>query len=93
MIWAALTQASGLREWMCDGARSVPREGGLIQVWWNSGYEARGVFTAYSPLRTLAFTWLSVSEPAETRVKFISSRSRWNGHADTWDGAWADCAQ
>lgn len=70
MIWAALAQASGLREWMCDGARGVPREGGLIQVWWNSGYEARGVFTAYSPLRTLAFTWLSVSEPAETSVRF-----------------------
>jgi uncharacterized protein YndB with AHSA1/START domain/uncharacterized damage-inducible protein DinB len=70
MIWAALTQASGLREWMCDGARSVPRKGGLIQVWWNSGYEARGVFTAYQPPGTLAFTWNSPMEPDETSVKF-----------------------
>jgi len=70
MIWTALTQASGLREWMCDGARSVPRKGGLIQVWWDSGYEARGVFTAYKPPGTLAFTWNSPMEPAETSVKF-----------------------
>jgi len=70
MIWTALTQASGLREWMCDGARSVPRKGGLVQVWWNSGYEARGVFTAYKPPGTLAFTWNSPMEPGETSVKF-----------------------
>lgn len=70
MIWEALTQAGGLREWMCDGARTQPRKGGLIQVWWNSGYEARGVFTAWKPPSTLAFTWNSPMEPAETSVKF-----------------------
>lgn len=70
MIWEALTQAGGLRKWMCDGARTQPRKGGLIQVWWDSGYEARGVFTFYSPPRTLAFTWNSPMEPDETSVKF-----------------------
>jgi uncharacterized protein YndB with AHSA1/START domain len=69
MIWDALTQASGLREWMCDGARTVPRKGGLFEVRWNSGYEARGVFTSYLPPRVLAFTWESKSEPGETNVK------------------------
>jgi uncharacterized protein YndB with AHSA1/START domain len=69
MIWEALTQASGLREWMCDGARTQPRKGGLIQVWWNSGYEARGVFTVCKPPGTLAFTWNSPMEPGETSVK------------------------
>ena len=69
IIWEALTQASRLREWMSDGARTVPRKGRLFDVWWNSGYEARGVFTSYLPPRTLAFTWGSASEPGETTVK------------------------
>jgi uncharacterized protein YndB with AHSA1/START domain len=58
-----------LREWMCDGARTVPRKGGLFEVRWNSGYEARGVFTSLKPPSTLVFTWLGTGEPGETSVK------------------------
>jgi uncharacterized protein YndB with AHSA1/START domain/uncharacterized damage-inducible protein DinB len=58
-----------LREWMCDGARTRPVKGGLFEVRWNSGYEARGVFTAWKPPSTLAFTWGSTMEPAETAVR------------------------
>jgi uncharacterized protein YndB with AHSA1/START domain len=57
-----------LRGWMCDGARTQPRKGGLFEVRWNSGYEARGVFTTLRPPSTLAFTWGSAMEPGETRV-------------------------
>jgi uncharacterized protein YndB with AHSA1/START domain len=69
MVFEALAYECRLREWMCDGARSVPRKGGLFNVWWNSGYEARGVFTSYSPTRALAFTWVSPYEPGETSVR------------------------
>jgi uncharacterized protein YndB with AHSA1/START domain len=58
-----------LREWMCDGARTQPRKGGLFDVWWNSGYEARGVFTSLKPPTSLAFTWNSPMEPGETQVR------------------------
>ena len=58
-----------LREWMCDGARTRPVKGGLFEVRWNSGYEARGVFTALKPPSTLAFTWGSTMEPGETQVR------------------------
>jgi len=58
-----------LREWMCDGARTQPRKGGLFNVWWNSGYEARGVFTTWKPPSALAFTWNSPMEPGETQVR------------------------
>ncbi len=58
-----------LREWMSDGARTQPRKGGLFNVWWNSGYEARGVFTTWKPPSALAFTWNSPMEPSETSVK------------------------
>ncbi len=58
-----------LREWMCDGARTRPVKGGLFEARWNSGYEARGVFTALKPPSTVAFTWNSTLEPAETEVR------------------------
>jgi uncharacterized protein YndB with AHSA1/START domain len=58
-----------LREWMCDGARTQPRKGGLFEVRWNSGYEARGVFTMLKPPSALAFTWNSAMEPGETQVR------------------------
>jgi uncharacterized protein YndB with AHSA1/START domain len=58
-----------LREWMCDGARTRPVKGGLFEVRWNSGYEARGVFTTLKPPSTVAFTWGSTMEPGETAVR------------------------
>ncbi len=75
MAFEAFAYECRLREWMCDRARTQPRKGGLYEVRWNSGYEARGVFTAYSPPRglktagSLAFTWLGTGEPGETSVK------------------------
>ena len=58
-----------LREWMCDGARTRPVKGGLFEVRWNSGYEARGVFITCKPPGALAFTWNSPMEPGETQVR------------------------
>jgi uncharacterized protein YndB with AHSA1/START domain/uncharacterized damage-inducible protein DinB len=58
-----------LREWLCDVARTQPRKGGLFEVHWNSGYEARSVFTALKPPGTIAFTWLGIGEPGETSVR------------------------
>ncbi len=68
-VFDSFQYESRLREWMCDGTRTMPRKGGLFHVWWNSGYEARGVFTTYSPPRSLAFTWTSPDEPGDTAVK------------------------
>ena len=75
-----------LREWMCDGTRTAPLKGGLFEVCWNSGYEARGVFTAYSPPRALAFTWGSAMEPGETQRQrhTQAGRGRNQGHADSF---------
>jgi uncharacterized protein YndB with AHSA1/START domain len=68
-VFDSFQYESRLREWMCDGTRTVPHKGGLFHVWWNSGYEARGVFTTYLPPRALAFTWTSPYEPGDTVVK------------------------
>jgi uncharacterized protein YndB with AHSA1/START domain len=70
MIWGALTQASGLREWLCDEARVEPRRGGRIQMNWREGYEVCGVFTSFSPPRSLAFTWAGLDDPGESSVRF-----------------------
>ena len=69
-IFDSVQHECRLREWMCDGARTVPRKGGLFHVWWNSGYEARGVFATYSPprARTIAHPFAQATLVLE-RVK------------------------
>jgi len=68
-VFEAFAYECRLREWMSDGARTQPRKGGLFEVRWNSGYEARGLFTAWKPPSKLAFTWNSAMEPGETTVQ------------------------
>jgi uncharacterized protein YndB with AHSA1/START domain len=42
-VFDAFQSESRWREWFCDGARTQPRKGGLLDVWWNVGCEARAV--------------------------------------------------
>lgn len=68
MAFEALTKASELREWCCDEARTDPRPGGRLEMGWNSGYRARGKYTAVEAPRRVAFTWQG-GEPAETAIE------------------------
>jgi uncharacterized protein YndB with AHSA1/START domain/uncharacterized damage-inducible protein DinB len=70
MAFEALTQASELREWCSDEARTEVRPGGRYEVRWNSGYRAEGRFVELDPPRRAAITWLGSGEPGETRVEF-----------------------
>lgn len=67
-VFDALQYECRLREWLCHKAYTEPRKGGRFEIRWRS-YEARGVFTAFAPPRTLAFTWQGINDPGETQVK------------------------
>jgi uncharacterized protein YndB with AHSA1/START domain len=41
-VYDAFTNATQLREWLCNVATVVPRPGGRIYLWWNSGYYTSG---------------------------------------------------
>jgi uncharacterized protein YndB with AHSA1/START domain len=67
-VYQAFTNATALREWMCDGATVVPRPGGRFYAWWNAGYYACGEYTKAQPDQAVAFTWLGREQAAGTEV-------------------------
>lgn len=68
-VFHAFTNATALREWLCDGAMVVPRKDGRLHLWWTSGYHATGDFTKVVPDERISFTWQGKGEPAPTRVR------------------------
>jgi uncharacterized protein YndB with AHSA1/START domain len=72
-VFTAFTNATSLREWLCDGAMVVPHPGGRIHLWWVSGYYATGEYTKVIPNERVSFTWRGRGEPGETRVRLAIS--------------------
>jgi uncharacterized protein YndB with AHSA1/START domain len=68
-VFYAFTNATALKEWMCDVATLSPKSGGRIYLAWNSGFYASGEFTIYEADKELAFTWFGRGEPAPTLVE------------------------
>ncbi len=68
-VFFAFTNASALKEWMCDIATLTPRNGGRIYLAWNSGFYAAGEITLFEQDKAFAFTWLGRGEPAPTLVE------------------------
>jgi len=60
-VWAKLTTAEGLKEWLADEARANPEQGGrvVIEVEGDEGLtvEERGLFHTLRPTRKLEITW------------------------------------
>ena len=56
-IYHAFTNATALREWMCDVSTINPKPGGRLYVSWNSGYYASGEYTTLEKDKQVAFTW------------------------------------
>jgi uncharacterized protein YndB with AHSA1/START domain len=67
-VYRAFTNATALREWMCDGATVVPRPGGRFYAWWNAGYYACGEYTKAQPDQAVAFTWHGRGQSVDTQV-------------------------
>ena len=68
-VYRAFTNATALREWLCDVATTAPREGGRCYLAWNDGYYSSGEFTKLEPDETVAFTWHGRGEPAPSNVQ------------------------
>jgi len=67
--YRAFTNASALREWLCNVATVVPRPGGRFYLWWNSGYYTSGEYTLAEDGKKVAFSWQGRGEPAATQVE------------------------
>ncbi|MCK4727095.1 MAG: SRPBCC domain-containing protein, partial [Anaerolineales bacterium] len=67
--YRAFTNATELRGWLCNVATVVPRPGGRIYLWWESGYYTSGEFTTAESNKEVSFTWFGKGEPAQTQVE------------------------
>jgi uncharacterized protein YndB with AHSA1/START domain len=68
LVFRAFTNASSLREWLCDVATVEPRPGGRIYLNWAANYYASGEYTQIEPERLVAFTWQGRGESKPTQV-------------------------
>lgn len=67
-VFRAFTNATALREWLCDVATVSPCENGRLYLAWNNGYFACGEFASIKPTEKVSFTWFGRNAPASTQV-------------------------
>ncbi|MEW5872138.1 MAG: SRPBCC domain-containing protein [Chloroflexota bacterium] len=78
-VFRAFTNATSLREWMCDIATVSPQPGGRLYLAWNAGFYACGEYTQLEAEHKagqevpIAFTWYGRNEPAQTEVEVLLS--------------------
>lgn len=68
-VYRNFTNATALREWLCDAALALPHPGGRLYLSWNHGYYASGEYTLNQPGEKVAFTWQGRGDPAPTQVQ------------------------
>jgi len=65
----AFTNATDLRGWLCNVATVVPRPGGRLYMWWESGYYTSGEYISTEPGKAVSFTWFGKGEPSQSQVE------------------------
>jgi uncharacterized protein YndB with AHSA1/START domain len=68
-VYYAFTNATSLREWLCDLATVMPRPGGRIYLYWNAGFYAAGEFLSVEKDKSLKFKWVGKDEPGPSQVQ------------------------
>lgn len=68
-VYRAFTNATALREWLCDTATVDARPSGRVYLSWISNYFAAGVYTQLELNALVAFTWAGRDDPAPTQVE------------------------
>jgi uncharacterized protein YndB with AHSA1/START domain len=68
-VYKAFTNATALREWICDVSTVDPHPGGRFYLAWNRGYYACGEYTSLDAEKRIAFTWCGRNEPGVSNVE------------------------
>ena len=67
-VYRAFTNATALREWLCDVATIDAKPGGRFYVAWNTGYYASGEYVKLQTDHEVIFIWSGRDDPSPTRV-------------------------
>jgi uncharacterized protein YndB with AHSA1/START domain len=70
-VYYAFTNATSIKEWLCDLATLAPHPGGRIYLYWNSGFYAAGEYISVEKERSIKFKWVGKDEPGPSVVHVI----------------------
>jgi len=70
-VYRAFTNATMLREWLCDVATVSPKPGGRMYLWWNGDFYSSGEYVVLEPDHSVTFQWLGRGESIPTLVTII----------------------
>ncbi len=68
VAYRAFTNATSLREWLCDVATVSPHPRGRMYLWWNGDFYSSGHYLAVEENKLVKFRWYSSIDPAPTEV-------------------------
>ncbi len=71
LVYRAFTNATAMREWLCETASVDPRPGGRFFIAWNSGYYASGEYTKVIAGKEIHFIWQGRDDPGPTQVRVL----------------------
>jgi uncharacterized protein YndB with AHSA1/START domain len=67
-IYRAFTNATSLREWLCDVATVEPHAGGRMYLWWRGDFYSSGHYLELDENKRIKFRWYANIDPAPTEV-------------------------
>jgi uncharacterized protein YndB with AHSA1/START domain len=66
--YRAFTNATSLREWLCDVATVAPHPRGRMYLWWAGDFYSSGHYLELEENKSVKFRWYSSIDPAPTEV-------------------------
>lgn len=66
--YRAFTNATSLREWLCDVATVAPHPSGRMYLWWAGDFYSSGHYLELEENKCVKFRWYSNIDPAPTEV-------------------------
>lgn len=66
--YRAFTNATSLREWLCDVATVAPHPHGRMYLWWAGDFYSSGHYLELEENKQVKFRWFSNIDPAPTEV-------------------------
>ena len=106
LAYRALTNATSLREWLCDVATVAPHPRGRMYLWWAGDFYSSGHYIELDENKRVKFRWYSNIDPAPTEVTVtvtekdggtlvrmdheVPDDSAWAGKAESFRNHWAD---
>ena len=106
LAYRAFTNATSLREWLCDVATVAPYPRGRMYLWWAGDFYSSGHYLKLDENKRVSFRWYSNIDPAPTEVTVtvtekegstlirldheVPDDSTWAGKAESFRANWVD---